>query len=101
LIHVKAAQNAFLVLSDTYFPGWKAYVDGKKEKIYRANYNFRAIALGAGTHKIEFIYDPLSFKIGAIITLLTLIGFICVGWILKLRGTVSRVPGIAGQGRLS
>jgi hypothetical protein len=61
-------------LSDTYYPGWKAFVDGKRTKIYRANYTFRALPLSAGTHRVEFVYDPLSFKLGALFTILGIIG---------------------------
>ena len=76
---VKTNENAFLVLSDTYFPGWKVLIDGKEENIYRADYNLRAVLLGAGTHQVKFIYDPLSFKLGAIITFLGIIGCLVIG----------------------
>ena len=89
-LRVRAAENSFLVLSDTYFPGWKAYVDGKEEKIYRANYAFRAIPLMAGTHEVEFVYDPLSFKVGAIITFLAIISLIGIGWVRRHRGAPRR-----------
>lgn len=79
LLDVELTENAFLVLSDTYFPGWKVFIDGKKGKIYRADYNFRAVPLGAGKHQIEFIYDPLIFKVGAIITFLGIIGCLAIG----------------------
>jgi hypothetical protein len=85
VLHVKAKGNTFLVLSDTYFPGWKAFVDGKEEKILRANYNFRAVPLTAGTHRVEFVYDPLSFKLGAIITFLTIVSCIGIEWISRKR----------------
>ena len=75
---VKAPENTFLVLNDTYFPGWKAFVDGKETKIYRADYTFRAIPLNAGTHQVEFIYDPLSFKLGAAISILGIIGCVAI-----------------------
>ena len=71
-----APSDGFLFLSDTYYPNWKAYVDGVQTKIYRANYTFRAIQIKEGRHKVEFIYRPLSFIIGglgSIITLLILI----------------------------
>jgi hypothetical protein len=84
---VRAAENSFLVLSDTFFPGWKAYVNGKEEKIYRANYAFRAIPLTAGIHEVEFIYDPLSFEGGVVITFLTIISLIGIGWVQRRRGT--------------
>jgi uncharacterized membrane protein YfhO len=73
---VKMKEKGLLVLSDTYFPGWKAFVNGKKEKIYRANYNFRAIPLEAGDYDIQFIYDPITFKIGISISLITLMGIL-------------------------
>jgi len=84
-LRVKAAENTFLVLSDTYFRGWKAYVDGKEVKIYRANYAFRAIPLIRGRHEVEFVYDPLSFKLGAAVTFLGIMGCIGMGWVTKRR----------------
>jgi hypothetical protein len=54
----------FLVLSDVYYPGWKAYADGKEVPIHRANYAFRAVYLGEGTHEVRFVYAPRSFAIG-------------------------------------
>ncbi|HYA93797.1 MAG TPA: YfhO family protein, partial [Thermodesulfobacteriota bacterium] len=76
-LRVSAVENSLLVLSDTHYPGWKAFVDGKETKIYRADYTFRAIPLSAGTHQVEFVYDPLSFKLGALFTFLGIVG--CVG----------------------
>jgi hypothetical protein len=77
-LFVKSTENVLLVLSDTYYPGWKAFVDGIPEKIYQANYAFRAVPLGAGTHKVEFVYDPMSFKLGAGVTLLGILGCIAM-----------------------
>lgn len=71
--------DGFLVLLDQYYPGWKAYVDNQETFIYPTDYTFRSIFLKKGNHKIQFIYDPLSYKIGkliSIITLLLLVGFI-------------------------
>jgi len=80
-LQVRATENVLLVLSDTYFPGWRALVNGKQRKIYRANYNFRAIPLEVGEWEIKFIYDPVSFKIGAWVSLFTFVGII--GFFLK------------------
>jgi len=85
VLHVKAKGNTLLVLSDTFYPGWKAFVDGKEEKILRANYNFRAVPLSAGTHQVAFVYAPVSFRLGAIITFLTIIGCFGIGWISRRR----------------
>jgi hypothetical protein len=65
--------DCILFLNDTYYPGWKAYVDGRETKIYRANYIFRAIEFPAGVHKVEFIYFPTSFKAGLLGSIFTLI----------------------------
>jgi len=78
-LFIQANENSLLVLSDTYFPGWKAFLDGQKTKIYRANYTFRAIPIQTGTHRVEFVYDPLSFKLGAGVTFLGIIGCLIVG----------------------
>ena len=85
---VNAEENSLLVLSDTYYPGWNAFVDGKKTKICRADYTFRAIPLSAGTHRIEFVYDPMSFKLGAAATLLGILGCVVIGLTARRRKPV-------------
>ena len=82
---VKSKEDSLLVLSDTYYPGWKAFVDGTPQKIYQADYAFRAVPLGAETHRVEFIYDPMSFKLGAGVTLLGILGCIGMGWTTRRR----------------
>ena len=64
--------EGILVLADSYYPGWKAFVDGKETAILRANHFYRAVRLPGGEHKVEFRYEPRSFKIGAMISLATL-----------------------------
>ena len=86
-LHVETKGNSLLVLSDTYYPGWKAFVDGIPEKIYQANYAFRAVPLGAGTHKVEFVYDPMSFKLGAGVTFLGILGCLLIGWAVRRKGS--------------
>ena len=70
-IEARLGQPGVLVLTDAFYPGWKVFVDGKEQRILRANYLFRGVELAAGDHRVEFVYDPLSFKIGWIISLLT------------------------------
>lgn len=74
-VTVKTSSNGpeMLFLSDSYYPGWNAYVDEKLTKIYVADYAFRAVAVPHGDHTVEFRYEPLSWKIGAAITLLGLL----------------------------
>ena len=68
---VIVTDHPWLFFSDTYYPGWKAWVDKAPTKIYRANYAFRALYLTPGEHEIVWKYDPILFKIGGAITLLT------------------------------
>jgi hypothetical protein len=68
-VMVKVAEAGYLVLGDTYYPGWRATVDGEPVEILRANHAFRAVALEAGEHTVLFEYVPLSFRVGAWITL--------------------------------
>jgi hypothetical protein len=64
LIRLTASGPGFLLLTDAYYPGWTATVDGSPAPILRADIMFRAVELPAGTHTVEFRFEPLSVKIG-------------------------------------
>lgn len=66
VIDVDVKREAYLVLSDTEFPGWRARVDGQERRIERANVAFRAVALKRGDQRVEFIYEPKSVLLGGI-----------------------------------
>jgi hypothetical protein len=66
-IKSSSKENSLLVLTDTFYPGWKAYVDGQETKIYRTNFAFRGVVLTKGEHEIVFKYSPFSFKMGVMI----------------------------------
>ncbi len=72
-IQVKTQSDApqLLYLSDNFYPGWYASVDGKDSPIYRANYTFRAVALPAGEHQVRMSYAPLSFSLGLVTSLIS------------------------------
>ncbi len=71
-----STKNAFMLFNDSYYPGWRVLVDGKPEKVLKANYNFKAVQLPYGTHHISFIFDPVSLKVGAFITTFTFMGIL-------------------------
>lgn len=75
-IEANLEKNGILFLSEVYYPGWEAYVDGAKTEIYQANYLFRAIELRQGKHSVKFIYNPKIFKIALIISIISLISAI-------------------------
>jgi hypothetical protein len=56
LCEVEAESQGYVVLLDSYYPGWKAYVDGVETEILRANYAFRAVPVEAGKHRVECRY---------------------------------------------
>lgn len=69
-MEVNASGNNLLFFGDTYYNvGWKALIDGKETKIYRANHNGRAILVPPGKHKVELKYEPLSYYLGKNISL--------------------------------
>ncbi len=71
-IKVRLNENGFLVLSDTDYPGWEVFINEKEGKILTANYVMRAVALTKGIHEVRFIYKPLSFKRGLMVSFITL-----------------------------
>lgn len=64
----------FLVLADAYYPGWRAYVNGDETRIIRTNHGLRGVSLPGGEAKIEFIYKPVSFRVGLWSSLAALAG---------------------------
>jgi len=65
-----------LVLSDTWYPGWHATVDGRDAKIERIDQMLRGVRLGPGAHTVEMSYRPTSFRIGWIVSLVTALALV-------------------------
>jgi len=63
-LYCQSPRPAFLVLSDQYFPGWKAAIGGKETRIYPGHLALRALPVPAGETEITFFYQPWSFRIG-------------------------------------
>ncbi|HEY45021.1 MAG TPA: YfhO family protein [Anaerolineae bacterium] len=78
-VRVDTSQGAWLLLSDTWYPGWRAELDGLKTELYRADYLFRAVWIPSGEHVVEFSYRPILFIIGAALSALV---WISVAWIV-------------------
>jgi len=71
VIDSESLQDGMLVLTDTWYPGWHAFVDGREAPILRANYVFRGVAVPAGKHTVEFVFFADSFKTGLLISGIT------------------------------
>lgn len=61
----------YVVISDSYYPGWEAYVNNNKSTVLPANLNQKAIKLDRGINEVRLIYNPKSLKIGKVIFLTT------------------------------
>lgn len=75
-----STKPAFLLLTDTCYPGWRAFVDGNEARVLRANYCFRSILLPAGAKSVTFKYSSRLFEIGLLLSGLTLLAFACIGF---------------------
>jgi len=74
-MEVETDRNGILVLADQNYPGWIASVDGQERKIIDANYVLKGLEIEKGRHRVEFEYRPNTFRVGAVISFLTL--FLC------------------------
>jgi uncharacterized membrane protein YfhO len=70
---VTSDKSGFVVISDVWYPGWKAEIDGHKIDVLKANYLFRAVSVPAGKHELRVFYEPASFYLGAVISLLSIL----------------------------
>lgn len=83
-----------LVLSDTYYPGWTATVNGRPAPIHRVDYLLRGVAVPAGTDEVVFRYEPSSFSRGWEISLaaaIVLLVFAALGWRQRREGKAPAV----------
>lgn len=78
IINLETSEDGIFILSDAFYPGWKAYLDRKRVKIYPAFGALRAVFIDKGRHQLVFTYRPWTFYSGVA---LTLMGLILVGWI--------------------
>lgn len=67
-VETTLAEPGVLVLSEVYYPGWRATVNGQPAEILRAQHTLRGVALAAGTHLIEMVFDPWTVKLGLAIS---------------------------------
>lgn len=85
-VDVRATGNALLVLGEKYYRWWHAEIDGKRTEVVPVNHILRGIYVPAGTHKVEFRFDPLPFKIGKYLTLTSFVVFAVMlarEWLLR------------------
>jgi hypothetical protein len=84
-VEIEANTNgpALLVLTDIFYPGWRAEVNGKPSKIYKTNYTFRGVMVPGGKSNITFTYMPESFLIGIYLFLIGIMGMVVFSVVRK------------------
>jgi hypothetical protein len=72
--------RGMVVVADTYYPGWRAYVNGERAPVYEVYGALRAVVAGAGRHRIELRYEPASVRAGVAITAAALLACLAALW---------------------
>jgi len=85
VVNAKMAGSGFLIFADTYDSNWEVYVDGKRDRIYVADYVLRAVYLNKGEHIVEFVYNPHVFRILLYLSLSTLLVVAAVAFLAIYR----------------
>jgi hypothetical protein len=80
VLQTEAQSPGWLLLSDVWYPGWRAYIDGAEADILRADYLFRAVAVPEGQHKVIFVYRPIWFYSGLVISGAAWFGLLIYGF---------------------
>jgi hypothetical protein len=81
---VEAAEPSLVVVAQTYYHNWRAYVDGQPVSLLRANYAFQALQVPAGRHHVRLVYEDRGFQFGAALSICMAVGCcLCLVWIRK------------------
>jgi uncharacterized membrane protein YfhO len=86
-IQTEAPNACVVVISQTYYPAWKAYVDGRPTKIWRANYAFQTLEVPVGRHRIRLVYEDKMLLAGAFLSGLGLLASAALWVLVRSRPT--------------
>ena len=79
-VELSAALNrpGLVILADTFYPGWRLTIDGAPAPIFRTNRLMRGAAVKAGKHTLVYTFEPMSFRIGALISIAGAVAFLAL-----------------------
>jgi uncharacterized membrane protein YfhO len=66
-------------MSETFYPGWRVWLDGREEVLAPTDLAFRGLRVTAGVHHVEMRFQPRSLVLGVAITLATLVALVIAG----------------------
>ena len=90
VLKTESPEDSYLIFSDTYYPGWKAYIDKNETKIYKTDGILKGIYIPAGEHEITFSFLPGNFWLGVSITIFSYISLIIAAVILFFKKKINR-----------
>ena len=85
MVEVAAPSKGYVVFAETWFPGWRVWVDGIETTVLRVDAHLQGVAVGPGLHQVEFRFQPASFVNGTRVSLGTLILGLCVSALPRRR----------------
>ena len=94
---VDSPAAGYLVISDPFYPGWQAHIDGERAPLLRADYAFRAVPVPAGRHRVELAFRPAPWKIGQAISAGTALLLLALAVAAVLRRRARRPNGGSGS----
>jgi hypothetical protein len=90
VIQTPDASSGRLVLADPAYPGWKVTVDGQSRPVQTSRGLFRAVDVPAGSHTVVWTFDPPRLRVGALISLATLLGLLVLSALPLVRRRLRR-----------
>ncbi len=88
-IQTETRAASLVVVSQTHYPAWRAYVDGKPARIWRANYAFQALEVPAGRHGIRMVYEDRMLWAGAVFSGLGFLACAGLWWLAHPRAKLA------------
>jgi hypothetical protein len=85
-----------VVVAQTYYPEWRAYVDGQPVRVWPANYAFQAFEVPAGAHQIRLVYLDRRFRLGLVISLGSLVAYVFF-WVWRRKFPTGTGQSVAGD----
>ena len=73
VMDVKTPAPALVAISQAWYPNWKAYVDGERVPLWRANEAFEAVQVPAGRHQLSLDYEDATFRWGGVVSIMALV----------------------------
>jgi hypothetical protein len=94
---VEAPAPSLVVVAQSFYPNWRARVDGQSVPVWRANYAFQAIQVPAGRRAVTLVYDDKSFRLGLVISTITLLGM-GIAWLFLRQNNAAKKIAEASPG---